>query len=105
MFDEQFFNELSSFADMIGTYEQRNIANFKNDVFEIDTSGVTDRALKYESAIRHKDFNDNEWIILGWADTKENAEIMHNKFVEYFLSNDVAEITDAYTNETFKKGD
>ena len=102
--DYQFEDFINIFS-MMGNYEERNVALFENDVFKIDTSEVTDRALKYESAICHKDFNNGEWIILGWADTKENAKIMHNRFVEYFLSNDVTEITDAYTNKIFKKGE
>lgn len=49
-----------SWIDMLGTYEERNVANFKNDIFEIDTSRVTDRAVPYETAIAHKDFRGGE---------------------------------------------
>lgn len=88
---------------MIGNYEQRVVDNFKNDLFTVDTAFVTDRQPPYETAVTHKEFNNGNWIILEWSETKEKAQETHNKWVEYFLNNDVQEIQDSYTMETFKK--
>lgn len=88
---------------MIGNYEQRKVANDETDLFVIDTALVTDREKKYETAICHKHFNDREWIILEWADTKEEALEIHRKWLEHFSNNDVNEITDCYEGITYKK--
>jgi len=87
-----------SWIDMIGTYEQRKVANYKNDIFEIDTVRVTDRRFPYETAIRHKNFNDGDWIVLGFSSTKEEAQEYHDKCVEQFtFSPYPVVIEDAYT--------
>ena len=90
--------------DMIGNYEQRKVANFKNDIFEIDTAYVTDRTQPYETAIRHKNFNYNNWIVLGWSSTKEQAQEDHDKWIERFLNSPYPEkITDAYDDIDYYK--
>ncbi len=92
-------------CDMIGTWEQRNVANYKNDIFVIDTSYVTDRPLHYETAICHKDFNDGEWIVLGWSETVEKAKEYHDKCVKQFTSNPYpVTIEDVYTHEEYHIG-
>jgi hypothetical protein len=94
-----------SWLSMIGTYGQRNVDNFKNEVFTVDTSAVCDRDYIYEVAVAHKEFNDGDWIILEGVYTKEEAQKAHDKWVEYFLKNDYTEIYDIYENETYKKGE
>lgn len=91
--------------DMIGTYEDRVVDNFKNDLFTIDTAWVSDREQPYEIAIAHKNFNNGNWIVLGWSDTKEEAQTFHNRMVEFFRINagDITEITDAYTGVTYAR--
>lgn len=89
--------------NMIGNYEERKVAYTKTDNFTIDTAKVTDRQQPYETAIAHDDFNDGEWIILGWADTKEDAQKMHDSFVEYYKTHDVDEIKDACSGRVFRK--
>ena len=99
MFD--FYN--TDVLAMIGTYEQRKVDNFKCDEFVVDTSEVYDRSQPYETALLYEGFNRNEWIILEFSDTKEEAQEIHNKWVEHFKSNDVTEIEDAYTGIIFTK--
>lgn len=84
--------------DMIGTYEERKVDNFRNDLFCVDTVSVTDRELPYETAISHKEFNNGNWIILGWRETKDEAQKYHDEIVEKFLNDkgDVKSITDVY---------
>lgn len=88
---------------MYGNYEQRNVDTYECSKFTIDTSYVTDRSIPYECAISHKDFNHGEWIILGWAPSKSEAQMMHDKFVEHFKNSEIEEIQDAYTKEVFKR--
>lgn len=94
-----------SWIDMLGTYEERNVANFKNDIFEIDTSRVTDRAVPYETAIAHKDFRHGEWIILGWRKTKEEAQRFHDLTVKHFIEHEheLDHIDDAYEGVRYKR--
>lgn len=93
------------FEGMIGTYKQRNVANFKNDVFEIDTSFVTDRAMPYETAIAHKEFRNGDWIILGWRETKEEAQKFHDQAVQYFCDHEqeITSIKDAWENFEYER--
>lgn len=86
--------------DMLGTYEERKVDNFRNDLFCVDTVSVTDRDLPYETAISHKDFNNGDWIILGWRGTKEEAQEYHDEIVERFLNDngEIETVTDAYDN-------
>lgn len=74
--------------DMIGNYEQRKVANFKNDIFEIDTAYVTDRDIPYETAVAHKNFRNGNWIVLGWRETKEDAQKFHDELVKYFCEHE-----------------
>jgi hypothetical protein len=97
------FENMLEIMGMIGNYNERVVDNFKNDLFTIDTALVTDRSLPYETAVKHKDFNYGDWIVLEWSDTKEEAQKTHDKWVEYFQNNDVQEIKDCYTGKTFKK--
>ena len=89
---------------MAGNYENRAIDRFENDNFVIDTCYVTDREPPYETAIKHKDFYNNNWIVLGWSETREKAQKYHNEMVDYYLSNDVDIIIDAFTGISYYKG-
>lgn len=89
------------FFKMIGTYEQRKVDNYKNDVFEVDTALVTDRDIPYETAIRHKNFNNNKWIVLGWNYSKEEAQKFHNDIVNSFNNNYITKIEDKFLGQTF----
>lgn len=96
---------MMEWVDMLGTYEARVVDNFKNDLFTIDTAWVSDREQPYETAIAHKNFNDGDWIILGWSNTKEEAQIFHNRMVEFFSTRgiDVTKIVDAYTGVEYAR--
>lgn len=103
MFDIfDFFN--TDVLAMMGTYEQRKVDNFKCDEFVVDTSEVYDRSQPYETAVLYEGFNRNEWIILEFSDTREEAQKVHNKWVEYFKNNNVTEIKDVYSGIIFIKG-
>lgn len=67
-------DNLFGILTMSGTHAQRVVKNTKRNTFTLDTARVTDRALPYETAVAHKDFNDGDWIVLEWSETKEEAE-------------------------------
>lgn len=83
---------------MIGNYEDRKVDRFESDLFTIDTAAITDRDQAYETAIAHKDFRDGNWIILGWRQTKEEAQKFHDEMVAYYTCHGetVQKIEDVY---------
>lgn len=93
------------FLDMIDTYEYRKVDRFENDLFTVDTVLVTDRKQPYETAIAHKDFNDGEWIVLGWRSTKEEAQKFHDEMVAYYTCHGetVQKIEDVYDNMVYER--
>lgn len=92
---------------MMGNYEERVVARFDSDEFSIDTAYVTDREQPYETAIAHTKFNAGAWIILGWRDTKEEAQKYHDEMIQFFKDNpDIEQIVDVYDNVVYeRKGD
>ena len=90
---------------MIGNYSERKVDRFETDLFTIDTALVTDRELPYETAIAHKDFNDGEWIILGWRITKEEAQKFHDEMVAFYTCHGetVQKIEDLYDNVVYER--
>ena len=93
------------FLDMIDTYEYRKVDRFDSDEFTVDTALVTDREQPYETAIAHKDFNDGEWIVLGWRRTKEEAQKFHDEMVAYYTCHGetVQKIEDVYDNVVYER--
>ena len=61
--------------DMIDNYEQRKVANYKNEIFEIDTCYVTDRPRPYETAIRHKILEMVSGLFLDGETQRKKQEI------------------------------
>lgn len=90
---------------MIGNYSERKLDRFETDLFTIDTALVTDRELPYETAIAHKDFRDGAWIILGWRQTKEEAQKFHDEMVAYYTCHGetVQKIEDVYEHVIYAR--
>ena len=65
--------------------------------FILDTVAVDDREWKYETAIQHPKFNDNEWIVIRGYDTKEEAKKGHEDAETYYLMNRPAFIKDIWS--------
>lgn len=87
---------------MKDNYDLRVVKNTKRNAFTLDTAMVTDRALPYETAVAHKDFNDGQWIVLKWSATKEDAEKAHDKWLAK-LDAGVDSLLDIYTCERFER--
>lgn len=91
------------FLPIIFNHDERVVDNYKCDLFTVDTCIVTDRAMKYETAVEHKNFNYGKWVILEYSETKKEAQHIHDKWVSFFKNNTVSEITDIFTGVTFKR--
>lgn len=53
-------NNLFGILTMSNNYDLRVVKNTERDTFTLDTAMVTDRALPYETAVKHKYFNDGQ---------------------------------------------
>lgn len=96
------FDNIYGIMSMSGNYEQRKVNNTKEGDWEVDTAMVTDRGWIYETAVRHTDFRDGLWIVVEGVNTKEEAFVMHDKWVEFMRGNP-SEIYDAYEAEYYTR--
>jgi hypothetical protein len=88
---------------MNDNYEERKLYNYLDSNMCIDTAIITDKKLKYETALQHDNFREGEWIILEATDKIEESEKIHNKWVEKLKDDKFTEVTDFYTKEVFKR--
>ena len=97
------FNNLYGIYTMSGDYEERVVANDKGDNYIVDTARVTDRPWIFETAIQHEDYNRNEWIIVGYANTYEDAIREHKKWLDFVKVElpKVRRIKDIYTERVY----
>ena len=86
---------------MIGNYQQRCVCNTKRDDFTLDTAMVTDRDWRYETAVSHNNFRSGDWIILEGCYNKDEAQLMHDKWLKRLEKNNYDVLTDCYDEEDF----
>lgn len=102
------------FLDMMGTYEQRKVDLYKDEVLKImvSTAKVTDGRQPYETAVCHPEYNSGNHIIVQDYNTKAEAQTGHNNWVTLMTSDklpdklvDIAnsEIAQLIGKETFKR--
>ena len=82
------------YFDMAYNYEDRKVANYTSgDVtLFVDTARVTDSSKPYETAISHPKYNHNKWVIVELYDTKEEAQIGHDKWVALMTAEILPEV-------------
>lgn len=97
-----FLNNMYGIMSMSGNYEQRKVDNTKEGDWEVDTARVTDRGWIYETAVRHTDFRGGDWIVVEGVNTKEEAFVIHDKWVEFMRGNPSV-IYDEYEDEYFQR--
>ena len=100
-----FFANLYGIATMMDNYEERKVANDEREEFVLDTAKVTDRRWLYETAVMHKKFNNNDWIILDGANDLEDAKSMHEKWLKFFEEKTPDFLTDYWSGEIFDSSD
>ena len=83
------------FAD---PYEERKVDNTIVNLAEIDTVAVNDSNKPFETAIKHPYYDNNEWTVVELYDTKEEAQIGHDKWVEVFRNKLPEKLTDVSTS-------
>lgn len=88
---------------MAKDYDQRKVERTERENFTLDTVMVYDRSWLYETAVRHRDFNNNNWIILDGCDTKDEAIKMHNTWLKFLEDNAFETLTDYYDNYTYTR--
>jgi hypothetical protein len=92
------------FLGMMGNYEERKVDRYEKDGVVIDTAYVTDGNKQYETAIGHPEFNNGDWIVVESYDTKEEALIGHNKWVEtmtHAIPNELRDCQNAEISQFF----
>lgn len=72
----------SQIAEMEESYEDRVVSHFEEGDLIVDTAEVTDGKQPYETGICSLYYNEGKWVIVEAYDTKEEAEIGHNCWVE-----------------------
>src|SRR3990167_9952930 len=71
-----------NFFAMAGNHEERVVDNFTDGNMTIDTCRVTDGSRPYDTGIQHPNYGDGSWIIVEAYDTKDEAQIGHDKWVD-----------------------
>ena len=69
------------FFEMLGNYEQRKVANYKEGKLRVDTCSVNDGRKEFETGVAHPRYNGGNWIIVACYDTREEAQAGHNEWV------------------------
>lgn len=72
-------------------YEDRKVDRFEKENLIIDTCSCSDGEHSYETAIKHESYNNRNWVIVEAYDSKEEAQVGHNKWVKIMTSNDLPE--------------
>jgi hypothetical protein len=70
------------FFSMAGTYEERKVALYNEGGLVISTAMVTDGDLDFETAIKHPDYNDGNFVIVEAYDSLSDAHEGHERWVE-----------------------
>jgi hypothetical protein len=72
-----------NFARMLFNYEERKVENTKTKTGAVvDTCEASDTLHPYETAVKHKNYNDNRWIVVEEYDSKDGAIAGHERWVK-----------------------
>ena len=93
------------YLDMLFTYDARKVKCDEMEDFTLDTALVTDREWLYETAVKHDNFNDCNWIILEGSDTKADALEVHNKWLKFLSEGNFDKLTDCFEDIEFYRED
>ena len=76
-----------NFLNMMGNYEDREVANYDDGTLFVDTAEVNDGNKPYETAVSHPDYNNNKMVIVQSYDTIEEAKEGHDHWVDLMKNN------------------
>ena len=69
------------FLQDMENYEERKVNKTDYDWGMISTAKVSDGRKPYETAVKHRDYNDEKMVIVDCYDTIEEAEKGHDKWI------------------------
>jgi hypothetical protein len=75
-----------NFIGMIGNHKDRMVDQYDENGLFIDTAYVNDGEHPYETAVEHEKYNNGKMVIVEAYDTKEEAQIGHDKWVKTMTS-------------------
>ena len=91
------------FLSMAGNYAERKVSHYEKNGLIVDTCAVTDSDKPFETAIQHKKYNDNKWIIVELYITKAKSKIGHKKWCQKMTSKKLpSELKDVSTSTIAK---
>ena len=64
------------------TFEERCVDRYEDGDLLISTVTTRDRGQLFETAVRHPQYCNNEWVIVQEYNTKEEAQVGHDEWVE-----------------------
>lgn len=76
-----------NFFSMLDNYEQRKVGRLDAEWGYISTAEVNDAEKPYETAVRHREYNDGKLVIVEPYNTREEAEHGHQRWVEVMTAN------------------
>lgn len=77
------------FLNDVDNYEERKVERYTTDEMKIDTYRVSDGREPFETGILHKEYNNNEWIIVEAYSNKQEAISGHKKWVAKMTAKDL----------------
>lgn len=91
--------EKFDFLRDMGNIAERRVAVYGKDEdgLFVSTMAISDSTKPFETAIGHPDYDDGNLIIVELYDTKEEAEIGHDKWVDTMSNNPPRQLIDVST--------
>ena len=74
------------FFDMLGSHDERLVANDTAGELEVDTCEVNDGKQPYETAVKHPAYREGAWVIVEAYDTKAKAAEGHTKWLNELMT-------------------
>jgi len=89
------------FLYMQNSYEDRKVIEPHNkDGLFVSTAFVNDGSHPYETAVKHKDYNNGEMVIVQSYDSKDAAQKGHKEWIKLMTSNKKPkELLDCFNSE------
>lgn len=100
--------------EMANNYNSRKVGRFDADWGFVSTAYVTDASKPYETAVKHRDYNNGLMVIVEPYDTKEEAEVGHARWVQTMTTeplpdqlvdrglSGVSELVDVFDDENWR---
>jgi len=83
----------------LDNYEERKIDRYEDGNTIISTAKVSDAVKPYETAVSHKSYNGNNWVIVEDYYDPAEAQQGHNRWVKTMTSDSLPEqLTDIMTS-------